>query len=624
MCGIVGIWSRNRSIDSSAFKRMGDLIVHRGPDHQGIYIDSRFNIGLLNQRLSIMDLNECSNQPVVSKNGRYVMVFNGEIYNYREIRRYLETRGIIFNTEGDSEVLVEIFAHEGKRCLERLNGMFGFAVFDKLNGELFVARDRLGIKPLYYYNSNGLFAFTSDLKAFSECDLVPKVIRHQSIVDFLFYEVIPQPFTIFNNVFKLLPGHCISVDAAGATSIEKYWEIDLHAEKFSESNDLKDQFREILHKSVQRRIQSDAKVGVFLSGGMDSSAIISQMGPDYPAYTIGFKHATNTLDVSRSKLLARKFGLQHNIRIIDIDQLDSFISFIDILDEPISITSMIPLVANYSIAKEDGVRVILSGDGADEILGGYRDFHELARIQSLNGMLRKIAVPGLRFSKTLLSQFRSTSRPGKFRDLYINPWIKLLSMEEDYMRHQYYSSTRDEEMLETMLGRKCGVPVDGVIRDIYKDAQFNLDLLLAGQTLSPLVNRNLAKIDKTSMANSVEARVPFLDHELVEFTFRLPDVYRVRKKILKDSMENILPEEIIHDRKRGFNLPLQSWIHKDILPNIDNYLDDEILNRLGLFPKGAIDSLVSVVRDPRRNHGKMLWNVMVLSRWLRGNNWSVL
>ena len=622
MCGIAGLWTREQPIDERMLRGMGDRIVHRGPDHQGIHIDATHRVGLLNQRLSILDLDPRANQPVVSADGRYAMVFNGEIYNYRELRGELEARGMHFRTSGDTEVLLACYSAYGKACLQRLNGMFAFAILDRVSGELFIARDRLGEKPLYYFHGSGVFAFASDLKAFAACAAVPKKIRRQSVVEYLFYEVIPQPYSIYEGVLKLLPGHHLTLAPDGRLTIDRYWDLDLDAEPLADTPDLPERFREVLRRSVDLRLRSDAKVGVFLSGGLDSSAIASQMGRDYPAYTIGFRHASNTLDVDRSRMLAAHFGLQHHVETIDADDLEHFMSFIDVLDEPIAITSMVPLVANYRIARDAGVRVVLSGDGADEIFGGYNDFPQLLALASTTGVQRALARPGIALGRLLLAGFPATTKPGKVRDLYLKPWTALLDIDSPPARQCFMSSTRDLKGLRMLVGQDCALPGDESIEAAYAGRPANLQTMLAAQVKSPLVNRNFAKVDKTSMANSVEARVPFMDHELVEFVFRLPAHCRSGKALLKDSMRGVLPEKILTDRKRGFNLPLQHWIQRYMLPDLDRYLRGGRLQALGVFAPGGIEELVRTIRNPREYHPKMLWNLVILSRWLEGNAWT--
>ncbi len=616
MCGIAGIWTKKDKITEHQLRSMGNRIWNRGPDNQGVFIDQEGNFGCVHQRLSIIDLDARANQPMTSVDGRYVICYNGEIYNFKGLRADLLSRGIKFLSRSDTEVLLTLYQLYGSSCLKLLNGMFAFSVYDQVNKELFVARDRLGIKPLYYYHVSDCFAFTSDLNAFHAHPQIQLSLYEQALIDYFYFDYVPQPFSIFENCFKLLPGHFLIVKMPGEIEMKKYWEIPIDQKESRSPKALVEEFITILNRSVKRRMISDVKVGAFLSGGLDSSAIVSQMEGEFPVYTIGFEYASNHLDPIRAKEVAGSFRLIYNLKILNDSALDDYIEFISDLDEPFAEASVVPLLANFEQARNQGVKVILSGDGADEILGGYSYMRWLLIIQKLKIYQKFLLFPAMSFAGMILNPISATSKPGKFRDIYIDEYRTLLNMDDPIQRHQFLFSSKTIQDMKNLKINILDDVRDSLLFELNDGSDFTLQRLLFSESKTSLVNRMLAKIDKTSMAHSIEARVPFMDHELVEFAFRLPDNMRVNKKILRLAMSEILPHNILSDRKRGFNLPIRQWVKKYILADIGKYIKFDALLGVNLLSSSEIDTVLKETKKTKRDYSRTIWSLLVLSNWL--------
>ena len=619
MCGIAGIWSLGDRVEDAQLRRMGDQMASRGPDYQGTYLDSGANLGLVHQRLSIIDLDGRANQPMHSADGRYVIVFNGEIYNFQSRKRELMDQGVQFHTSSDTEVLLALFERHGPRCLDLLNGMFAFAIYDKQARELFIARDRLGIKPLYFYRSESCFAFSSDLKAFRKSEHIALQISQERIADFLLFEYIPQPHSIYANCSKLLPGHYMVLKSPREVRFQQYWDIPAgRTQSAATDADLVENFRTLFQSCVKRHLVSDVRVGAFLSGGLDSSAIVSQMQGDFSAFTIDFEGASNTLDRQRASELASTLGLQHRVTLVSQDSLPDFVGLIGELDEPISDQSIIGLHYNFAEARKSDIRVILTGDGADEILGGYSYFSSLQFVNAYARYLRP-GVPLLRLAELCLGQCSATTRAGKFRDLYVKYYGDLVSLGSPAQRHLYTLSARSSAELQRFMPSFRSEVSDPIHAASYASGRPGLSGLLYSESKTSLVNRMLSKVDKTSMAHSSEARVPFLDHELVEFAFQLPDEMRRNKRILRLAMKDILPPAILTDTKRGFNLPVRHWVRHFILNSANAYLGTEVLLRNLPLTRTQLASLIDAARRKNADMSKLIWSLFVLSHWLESN-----
>jgi asparagine synthase (glutamine-hydrolysing) len=618
MCGIVGVWDGLNAIESNELEDMGNAMLHRGPDNQGYYINESYNIGVLNQRLSIIDINERSNQPLHSNDGRFTIVYNGEIYNYKILKTDLESKGVSFKTDSDTEVLLNLFSIYNEKCLELLNGMFAFAVLDNSNGELFIARDRLGIKPLYYCLTSNYFSFASDLKSFLICKNIRKNISKDAILQFLYFDYIPQPKTIYDNIYKLLPGHYIKMKGRGKISIKKYWDIDLN-NKILESSNIINDFGQLFQDSVRIRQNADVKYGAFLSGGLDSSAVIANMTGDFSTYTIGFEKSTNDKDVQRSQLFLKSYKVENYLTKIGDKSLEDLIDFMSILDEPIAESSIVSLLANFQQVKNRDVRVILTGDGADEILGGYNYFEWIYKYYGNSKFQKNYYNLILKSISSLLKGFNSRSIPGKYRDLYIKRLLLVLNSKNLNHLHQFLFSARNLHSLNQLFKNDFNIIYDSLVN--YKSFEFNptVDAILYNETKTALINRHVSKLDKVSMSKSIEARVPFLDHRIIEYASSLPSHWRRDKKILKEAMKNKIPNEIISDKKRGFSLPIQNWVKDYVLKNKNKYILEENLIKTGIFDKKDLNTFLNHASKSNDDNSRLVWNLFILSHWLQHN-----
>lgn len=622
MCGFAGIVSLKDLPSEAELRKAGDFIRHRGPDHQGIFSDADSKVAFVHQRLAIIDLDSRANQPFFSPDDRYCMVFNGEIYNYKELRKDLERSGVEFRSDSDTEVLLQLFIRDGKDCLSQLNGMFAFAIWDKEQKSLFIARDRMGIKPLYIYRTEELIAFTSDLKAFQAWPQVNKVINQRAVWNFLAFGNVPNNDSIYEGIFKFQPGTYLQTGIRQANAPEEWWSQQIAT---SPENLPTEQLKELLKDSIDKRMLSDVEVGAFASGGLDSSGILSFLPKEQlQTFTIGFAHQSNTLDLQRSKELSKSMGLRQTITMLGEDSLGDFNHFMEIMDEPISEASILPLLHNYRIAKEHGVKVILSGDGADEVWGGYSYFHTLAWYRKWNKWVpNSIWNASENLSRALLSGLKANSKPGKFRDLYLLNSLQLLGQKDHNRCHQLIASQNNQKDLNLLANGKNIHFEDIFMMASYNNVSIDWNQVLKIETRTTLMNKHLAKVDKASMANSVEARVPYLDHRIVELAGRASAANRTDKSLLKKALKGQVPESIINDRKRGFNLPLKAWVREYIAKEGATYLDRQSLEALGILSMPALDHLIKSHRKGYQDHSRTLWSLYVLSRWLKHNEWQL-
>jgi len=624
MCGFAGILSQDLPIDRSMLQAAGKAIQHRGPDHQGVFINPAGSAGFVHQRLSIQDLDPRANQPFFSADKRYLIVYNGEVYNYPELRQKLEASNVALRTNCDTEAILERYIQIGAACLEELNGMFAFAIWDSYDKSLFIARDRLGIKPLYYTVEKNCFAFTSDLKAFQHFPQVSKVLNVDAIWQYLYFGYVPQPETIYQKVHKLLPGHHLTVKFDFQPEVKSYWSLQEQSKTARATKDSTEHFRELLKESVQKRLLSDVEVGAFSSGGLDSSSIVSLLGTNQlKTFTIGFEHQSNTLDLQRSKELSQLKDVPQIINIIGENSLQEFADFFSLMDEPLSEASIVPLLFNFKIAREHGVKVVLSGDGADELLGGYGYFGQIANYERWQGTPKALWQIGMKLTTLALGGLPANGNLGKFRDLRLRKTLQILSQRDLAQCHELILSQNNLADIQKIARTPIRKIRDAHMAELYQGNAFSSEKVLEVEMQSALVNKHLAKVDKASMAHSVEARVPFLDHELVAFATSLKMGDRNGKKILKKAMQGIVPDNIIQDKKRGFNLPLKPWSQKYLSDEGSGYIDLAALEQIGLFEQKGIQHLMRENKQGIIDHSRTLWSLFVLSGWLKHNHYEL-
>ncbi len=612
MCGIVGIWTKDSSSRDGSINEMVNSILHRGPDHHSTASKGRISLG--HTRLSIIDTSASSNQPMEDETGNYLITFNGEIYNFKELRNDLEkTHGVLFRTTGDTEVLLKGLIAEGVDFLSKVNGFFTFGFYDHQKGELLMARDRFGIKPMFYAEEDGAFLFGSSLESVSS-QLKSKTLDQHSLAKYIQHSYVPAPATMLKEVRKLLPGHYANVSEKGV-EVKKYYQLP--GLDNTNSNSLESTFEELLRKSVRRRLVSDVPVGTFLSGGYDSS-VISMLArdelPNIPAFSIGFPQHPYFDESQKAARIAKHLGLEHHIIPVDSKLLDEALpEVLDAIDEPFADSSAV-LVNILSKYTRKSVKVALSGDGADELMGGYNKHRAL--LQSIdngfvNQSLRAISpvlqsVPESRNS-AILDKLRKVKR-----------YSHGLKMDFSERYEAWASFTPKETVSELLVDYPSTSPIN------YELDQSNFNTVLKADMDLVLANDMLPKVDLMSMYQGLEVRVPFLDHELVEFLFKLPASKKMTKSagkiLLKQAFENRFPSGFFESKKRGFEAPLTHWLKGPLTELREKYLSKDFIQTQGIFNFHVVQSLEKKAVGPIPGDAPhTLWAILVFQNWYEKN-----
>ncbi|TAH39086.1 MAG: asparagine synthase (glutamine-hydrolyzing) [Bacteroidetes bacterium] len=634
MCGINGVIAFT-DIGLASLDRIEaatKCLVNRGPDRQGIFRDGKIALG--HTRLSIIDTSEAASQPMHDSSSRYTIIFNGEFFNFKEHREFVLSKGIKLQSDSDTEVLLQLYILEGEKCLERVNGFFAFAIYDKEKQSVFIARDRIGIKPLLYFHDRDKFLFSSELKSLVALG-IPKVLDEASLFMYLQLNYIPGPNSIFKGVRKLMPGHSINIDLKKPLpEIEelKYYEIP-PAEKeetlkksIGSYQEQQQKFRELLEASVKRRLVADVPLGTFLSGGIDSSVITSIAAKNtkkLKTFSIGFKDEPLFDETKYAELVANKYNTDHTaFKLTNDDLFQNIFNALDYLDEPFADSSALNV---YILSKETRkhVTVALSGDGADELFGGYNKHAAEHKARSggiLNNLLRGTA-PFLQS----LPQSRNTRRGNMIRKAAKMAEGLQLDPHERYWR---WASFENEKKASAFLWNGS-IPAS-VFSEYESRKNFQLRFLRHIHSLQEvlytdmqlvLVNDMLVKVDMMSMANSLEVRVPFLDHIVVDFAFSLPIQSKIdstgRKKILRDTFRNDLPAELYNRTKQGFEVPLLKWFRKELRSLIDDgYLGKEFVEEQNIFQYDKIQSLKQKLFGSNPGDAAaQIWALIVFQHW---------
>ncbi len=626
MCGICGTVGRANETELGL---MAAAMAHRGPDGHGVRaFPGDLPAGLGHRRLAILDPTPAGAQPMVH-DGRWWISYNGELYNFRELRAELEATGERFRTECDTEVLLRMFALYGPEMLPRLNGMFAFAIWDDRDKRLFLARDRLGVKPLYYVDRPGLFAFASELR--SLLPLLGSVeLEPTALADYLTFLWVPDPKTAFRGISKLPPGHFAWVDRDGLR-VERFWDLRFAPRELPEA-EWRERVAETVAASIQRQMVSDVPLGSFLSGGVDSSAIVAAMaksGEPVSTYTVGFdqedlRHEIVPDDVHHARRVARLFGTDHHERVLEPNVLELLPKAVWHLEEPVADPAAI---STYLICREAGQRmpVMLSGMGADELFAGYPR-HLAFRLAHLTG-----AIPGplLRSMEELLVKVAKPGRPGRLRGPRRNLWKFMRGAGEAplerYLAYSsYYTTTQLHELLAPGLSEMLE-DYDPLamhrahLERAAGDDELSQLLYLDAKTFLPCLN--LAYTDKMAMAASVEVRVPLLDDELVDLAATIPSNMKLhgwrRKYIFKRSQEGTLPRDILCRKKAGFGAPVRSWLVKDLAPLVDDLLSEETIRARGLVDPAAVARLRADNSAGRADNALQIYALLSLELWCR-------
>jgi len=635
MCGIVGYWAhRNVNRLQESIPLAACSMTHRGPDDAGLFFDPKAGVGLGHRRLAVIDLSEAGRQPMGTEDGLLQIVYNGEVYNFREIRGTLEAKGHGFRTETDTEVILEAYREWGMDCLKRFVGMFAFALWDKGAGRLFLARDRIGIKPLYYYHADGMFLFASELKALMAFEDFPKEIDPEAVPLFLHYQYVPAPRTVFRHTHKLLPGHCLTYDGTGLKT-RAYWTLpDARKADFSgDEAKAVDELDRLLSEAVSCRLVSDVPLGALLSGGIDSSIVAALMQKASPrpvrTFSIGFNEAGYN-EAPWAAQVAKHLGTDHTeFYVTPGEALDLIPRLPEIYDEPFGDASAVPTSLVSRLARTQ-VTVALSGDGGDEQFAGYvrywstkamatafQSLPETVRT-SIGRFLERIPVPWVEkcympWRDLLPQRFRVTNFPDKWQKL-----VKLMdrvSVEDLYRISICYWSEYD---LKALCGRR---PAATQFEETFLETQGwpILSRLMRVDQKTYLPDGMLTKVDRASMAFGLEVRVPLLDHRVLAFTSTIPNSYSYRngkgKYLLRRVLARYVPETLFDRPKMGFGVPIDDWLRDDLKDLMLDYLSPARLRKEGLFHPGEVEKKVREHLSFKAYHQYRLWALLMWEMW---------
>ncbi|QBG36335.1 XrtA/PEP-CTERM system amidotransferase [Litorilituus sediminis] len=629
MCGIAGLFhlSSEQAIPSEIIEGMNNSQYHRGPDAGDYFYDP--GVALAHRRLSIIDL-EGSPQPMMSACSRAVIVFNGEIYNFKSLRDELKAKGYQFNTNGDTETILNAYLEWGEDCVHHLRGMFAFAVWDRQNQSLFIARDRLGIKPFFYsLLSDGSFVFGSELKVLTANPLFDKSLRETTIEDYFTFGYIPEPHTIYQNAYKLPPGHRILLkrgDLAVPES-QEYWDIPTTNLPSLTEEEVQAQLVERLKEAVDIRLVADVELGAFLSGGVDSSAtvaLMSQLQSD-PVNTcsIGFD-VKEFNETEFAKMVADRYQTNHRVETVSKDDFDLVDKLASLYDEPYADSSAMPTYRVCELARKH-VTVALSGDGADELFAGY------GRYRWHNNEEKVRSILPLPLRKAIFTPLGKYYPKLDWAPRFLRAKTSFQSMAMDTVEayHNSMSILRKDERAKLFSKdyqqRLNGYSSLEVFRQ-YQDKTTQLDSMKVAQYLdlkTYLVGDILTKVDRASMAHSLEVRVPFLDHKFVEWGFAVPSeqnlVQGVGKKSLKQAMEPHLPHDVLYRKKMGFAVPLADWFRGPLKERLYDGLLSQQMRNCGYFNETQLKNLIEQHVKGIRDNSAPLWTLMMFESFMRQN-----
>jgi len=619
MCGIIGYYSKERKFNSNDLISMSSVIGHRGPDAEGFFNDDV--VGLGHRRLSIIDLSESANQPMYSDDSRYVIVYNGEVYNFKEIKKELEALGHHhYNTNSDTEIILKAFTIWQYEFVNKLNGMFAIAIYDKAEKRLNIFRDRLGIKPVFYYYNNHEFAFASELKSLLEVPYIKNntAINNKSVDYFLHLGYIPQPGTIYYNINKFPSGHYCIIDSKGL-SFTKYWSatdkiakktIDNEEEAFEKLNNL-------LTDSVEKRLFCDVPFGVFLSGGIDSSlvaAIAAKVSPTrINSFSIGFKEDMYNESIYAKRVAAYINTNHYEFFVTEKDALDLLPSIIDTYDEPYADTSALPTLLISKLAKAQ-VTMVLSGDGGDELFMGYGAYRWAERLNNpfINAFHKPLSL-GLslmgsrykRIGKMLCYNEKDDIRSHIFsQEQYLFSQYEIKNLVTDNFPYYVFSPDKAFDKTSRKLSAK------------EKQAIFDINYYLKDDLL--------VKVDRASMQHSLEVRVPILDYRIVELSLNLNQNLKIKddiqKYLLKKVLYSYIPSSYFDRPKWGFSIPLKQWMKKDLKSYVNDYLSADVINRYGIVKAKEVQKMLKLFEKPQYEYlYNRIWALAVLHQFFEKN-----
>lgn len=641
MCGIAGFYSVSNSFSKEDVVKMTDSIRHRGPDSDGVFYDQTCGLG--HRRLSIIDLSDRASQPMYSSNGRYVIVYNGEVYNYQEIGAKLHKAGVVeqglkFKSSSDTEVILEAFIQYGTDFVQELNGMFAFAIYDLEKKELYLYRDRVGIKPLYFYWDEKNFAFASELKALRQLTQLPFEINQTAVRKFLHLGYIPAPHSIYKNIYKLRSGSWLKINAEGI-EIKKYWNLrnKITNNVISEKDQALVKLSDLLISSVQYQLKSDVPFGVFLSGGIDSSLVTAQAvmlsSVKVNTFSIGFEENSHN-ESEYAKAVAKYLGTSHHEFIVSYkDALKLIDSITETYDEPFSDSSCIPTMLVSKLAKQY-VTVTLSGEGGDELFFGYGAYKWADYLS--NPLMNVVRKPAAAMFRNMSSRYQ---RIGRLME-YENSSNK---MSHIFSQEQYLFAENEVDKLLTpdylnASEKESKVMFNSVLRVL--DERYNSgNIAVTERKLAPMEQQALfdlenylqgdllTKVDRASMRYSIETRVPYLDHRMVEFALNLSPKLKYKngifKYILKQVLYQYVPKQLFDRPKQGFAIPLNKWLHTSLKYLIDEYLSEEKINKYGALNYAEVNKLKKEFFNGADFLYNRIWLMIMLQMWFVSNDKKV-
>jgi len=617
MCGICGVlyFDQGHHVDSADLEVMNKSLYHRGPDDDGMYVDQ--NVGLAMRRLSIIDV-AGGHQPIHNEDRSIWVVFNGEIYNFQSVRSDLQSRGHKFNTGSDTEVIVHLYEEYGDDCVQHLNGMFAIAIWDTRQRRLFLARDRAGEKPLYYYIARDRLVFASELKAILTDASVPRVVNPVAVDQFLSFMYVPAPATIFQDIFKLPPAHTIAATQQGVEDPSRYWSVpyipDAHPRA---ARDYADELRELLLDSVEKRMISEVPLGVFLSGGIDSSAItaLAVQASESKVRTFSVAGGTGDFDeLPYARQVAEKYDTDHHEFRVEPDLVRVLPDLVQAFDEPFADSSAIPMYYVCQMARQH-ITVALSGEGSDEIFSGYGRY--LANLR-LDGHRRKLGPLKWLFPNTMV-------KPGQGR--LVSKWRTLGHHVHARPAATYFESLGGVPGWMKQALYQPGVLNDredasvGIIEGHFKDSESEslLNKMLYADYRTYLPDDLLTKVDRMSMIHSLEVRTPFLDHRVIELAARIPPNMKqngnVTKHVLRLAVNDLLPESIQRRGKWGFGIPVQDWMRTELKAFSYEILTDRAARSHAFFQKEALENLLEDHASRVGEYGYSIWALLVFELW---------
>jgi len=617
MCGIVGIFSSEKPISLEIIREMGKVISHRGPDDEGYWVG--YNVALGNKRLSIIDL-ESGKQPMSTADKRYTIVYNGEVFNYQNLRRTLEDQGHQFQTQSDTEVILAGFVKEGRNFLSNLEGMFAFLIYDAEKQTLYAARDAFGIKPLYFYEEKGTFYFSSEIKAIKAGTATALNINPNALRSFLYSGYVPGRETIFNHVYRVSPGTVLSIDAGGkkeeATFIDR-----LSASALSQANLDRSELPQILINAVERSLVADVPVGLYLSGGIDSSLIASivslELGQKLQSFSVSFPHDQTFNEGPYAQQVAKTLGLKHESIEVGPEDFKDLVALAKTLEEPMADPSAIPLEKLSRLASSK-LKVVLSGEGGDEFFGGYhryfwdrfltrykRDIPRLAH-HFIHGV-GKIS-PSSRIRKRIMKLEETIDLPRHERYLaWFSPFRK--QERQKLLKHASNQEKSSEQLFQSVFEAASPLSETAQVQWIDLVTFLRDDLL--------------PKADKMSMINSLEVRVPFLQTDVVYAAFSLSDRERIRarqtKPVLREMLKKYLPDEIVDRKKQGFEVPLGRWFRGPLKSVLDTYLTKSIVENRGYFNWDVIAEILKEHEIGKSDRGLALFSLCFVEAWAQAH-----